>query len=390
MSMVSAFNGNQTGDTAFVAATGKQPKVKAYSYQSRSVNTSQYDVNIARLNAHTAAGGFLSLSVDVPNFANGGGAYNRSKTDISAVTSILQGGANYAAYCAWLDGLAGCLTTDLNNAPVMLRWYTESNGWIDNADIVIDSMTTDGTTVTVTTRTLHGFVANASFVQIVGAAPAAVNGCQLVSSIVSPTVFRFLAAGAITTQGTSCYLCTGFWWAGRDRSMYLNILVRQSTDYLNRVKGCHNVLWANCIYPYDGTNYWSSNQNNSDSTGSFGYENWWPGDDITDIAGLDYYNRNVNPAVPDLNNATFLSTTMYAASFANRNGRPTMFFEMGFDYAGKQQANFWTDKWLTPLKGMKNVVMAGWWNHDYIPANGDAAYASFQTAMADPVMVHLT
>lgn len=379
---------SNTGDASFVSATGKSALIKAWDFVPKSENAARYPAEVSRLVSHADAGGIIAIGLHTKNFATGRTCYDRSKTDITPVTSIKKGGANYAAWCAYLDELASFARDDLGGKPFILRLFHEANGWYDYVDKTITGMTTNGTTVTVNTQEAHNYSVG-TWVQVVGATPSSVAGNQYVTEIVSSTQFKYQSSGAITTQATTCYRCSGFWWAGRDRRADVMQVYRETVRYFQDA-GIHNILWSFNVYPFDGVNYWSTNPSGSDAFGTFDYLGWWPGSQFVDIGSTDYYNRSAVLADVTLSNQTLIDTVGALAAYTNSDGKPFGILEIGFDVAGKQKADFWTNDVMTPIKAsMSKTMMIGFWDQNYIPNSGDAAYPSFQAAMADPSVKHL-
>jgi len=391
--MMTAAGSSVAGDTAFAAAAGRQPLIKAWEYTPQADDPAGYAIQLARAKAHHAAGGIVGMSAHLKNYATGRSFYDRQKDDTATVASMLPGGANRAAFLAGMDALAATLTTDLVDAsgkliPVKFRFFHEMNGFFDYPTKAVASMTASAGVVTVTTTAPHGWgVGTTRWAQQVGAAPAAVAGAQFITATGAST-YTFNGS-TVTTPATGVYECSGFWWTGRDRQGDTVKLFRDAIDYLRNTKGCHNLIVEWNMYPYDGTNYISTNPNGSDAYGSWVYDPWYPGGNVIDSISLDYYDRSASVGAVSMANTTLALTAAGMRQIAERGGKLWGLAEIGFDHAGREKAGFWTADVLTPVKSTIKGCFLGLWDQNYVPVSGDAAYASFQAAMADPVMRHL-
>jgi hypothetical protein len=182
------------------------------------------------------------------------------------------------------------------------------------------------------------------------------------------------APGALTSA--TLYECSGFWWAGADRAADLVTLYKQTIAYLRDIKGVHNLLYSWCIYPFDGNLFTSSNP------ATYPYSNWWPGASWVDVVSIDYYGESAGGWGMD--KAALRSSMAFITDYADINGKPFMFAEIGFRDPGRAQVGLWDQKAIFQiLADYPQARVVAPWSSDTIPAPSDAGYPTFQGAFKD-------
>ena len=146
---------------------GRGAKILAWEFEKAA--SGKQAAGLAILQAHAAAGGIVGLHAHPDNFATGGNYQDRTGSPVAA---IKPGGANHAAYRAYLDDVAAFITSI--GAPVIYRPLHEMNGnwfWWNGADRAADLVlvwqdtvdylrTTKGLTNVLFSWNIHGAVGN--------------------------------------------------------------------------------------------------------------------------------------------------------------------------------------------------------------------------------------
>lgn len=414
---------------AMPARWGVRPAFLEYSYIPGSGAYGSAPIHaamVAALTTHANDGGIVGLNFHFPNFITTFDCYDRLRDDTACVDNLLASAGVSTEKTAWysyLDGIADTLNALVDSQgrkiPVAVRLFHESNGWHNyllNDDAnganqvetrTITSLTGSGTVLTAVMEArpapaAYNFsLAAGTYVQITGAS-AGYNGSYQVS-VCTPTgdpegqvstlsLVRSngsaVTAGAAAAPGT-LYATAGFWWAGRDRSANVMKLFNEAVRYIRVIRRVTNALFYTAPYPYDQyAVHWSSNEAQVDSIGrSFAYTNWHPGDENTDLQGIDYYHF-ATAYTADVSADSVLQASA-ARIKALSPGKPLFMGEIAAlsNGRGDTQAGFWTGY----VNGILAIGVAAnlLWDETFFPESTDPAGPSFQVMLDDPRCITL-
>lgn len=368
------------------AACGKYPVMLAWEWADPATQPVEYALMVSSLKAHYARGGICGVHFHFGSFLAGGSASDkdREKASFDEVTQIKASGTRITQYRATLDKIATFLNTDMvsgsTEIPVIVRLFHELNGWSDEPDQTISSMTTTGGFATANFSAPHGLVPG-DFLQVNSCTPTAYNGLRYISTVPSTTQVTFEQGGSpAALSGTGiAYKVVGFWWAGNDRAADLKIVWQETVTYLRDTKGVHNALYSWCPYTYDGILFVSSNP------ATYPYATWWPGNNFVDVVATDYYGENKGALNWGIDKDAFrASTRTLIRNYCDAQRKPFVFAELGYRVGG-DVANLWDELTFTPmLRDFPQCRAVSFWGPEFMGVAGTAAYAGFQAALADP------
>lgn len=371
---------------AIRVACGKYPVMLAWEWADPVSEPVEYALMVSSLKAHYGRGGICGVHFHFGSFLAGGydSDKDRKKATYAEVTQIKVGGSAVATYRLTLDKIANFLNTDMVvkgvKIPVVVRLFHELNGWADEPDQTISSMTTTGGFATPNFSAPHGLVPG-DFLQLNSCTPTAYNGLRYVSTVPSTTQVTFEQSGSpAALSGTGiAYKVVGFWWAGNDRSADLKIVWQETIAYLRDTKGVHNALYSWCPYPYDGILF------NSSNPATYPYATWWPGNDYVDIVAIDYYGENKGASNWGIDKDAFRnSTNTMIRNYCEAQRKPFVIAELGYRVGG-DVVNLWDELTFTPLlRDFTQCRAVSFWGPEFMGAPGTPAYAGFQAALADP------
>lgn len=157
-----------------------------------------------------------------------------------------------------------------------------------------------------------------------------------------------------------------FWWGGNNCTPdELRQLWHFTVSYLRDEKQVHNLLYAYNTDKFASAAAWLEK---------------YPGDEWTDIAGFDIYQRGNN----DSFSAEFGRMLSTLDSLAARHGKIPAVTEFG--YNGLPDSSWWTSTFLRTLQGHRVAYVMAWRNagdepgghHEfYVPYKGQASSADF-------------
>lgn len=367
-----------------------------------------YAQQVERMKAHYLAGGMCGSILHPPNFATGGDNFDRDKSDTSAVTSCLSpGGANLAAYRAWLDNIADFWNNDCVvvidgktvKIPLLIRTGGEANGWYDYPDMTVTSLTRAGTTATMVFVRGGNPMASAWTVgqrfQIRGASDVKWNRMHRATGVtIDPdgnggTVTFTITTGPASNPGgtITTYPAAGSWWAGADRASDFNLLVRQTIDYMRDVKGCNQVLWGSNLFTWNRITLSSDPATNAYSLWHTGMSNYF------DFVSIDLYQDEDPDHWPyiDFGHSDIVTKFKPFVDWCDTYGRPIFVYEFGGLVAGKKMSNFWSELCMGAFdKKFPRIAGAVFWSPAFLPDDNTPACDDFKRAMANPRYRYLT
>lgn len=405
---------------------GHTPGWIAWEYISPSKNALGYTAAVSKLKAHHEAGGIVGIHCHIDNFHQYTltpqkfvESYARDRSSKDAVACLrADSSVNTAAralWYTWLDEFSYFLNNDMVDSkgrkiPVIVRLFHEVNGFynylngegygsgytgsetlsITNVQVVGDQITftyaagLPDTFVPQRNDTIH--------VKGYTGASAVYNGFYRIYSLDSAnrTVTSVFYETPQAVTGTpTFYVCTGFWWAGADRADDVMVVYREAVNRIRTTNNVHNALYATCLYPYNGSMYWSSNPDGADKFGNqLAYSRWYPGNSYVDVVTSDWYDRGGMYSGITMDNPTFKSSSLRMRDA--HGSKPFLIAELGFDTVGKTEEGFWTRDFWNPLK--KNMPFYGgvsFWDDNYFPNVNDKAFQSFKDMLDDPALLTL-
>ena len=376
---------------ALEAACGKYPVMLAWEWADPDSQTVEYALMVSSLKAHYARGGICGMHFHFGSFLAGGSSSDkdREKASYDEVTQIKSTGTRVTQYRATLDKIANCLNNDMVSGgvkiPVILRIFHELNGWSDEPDQTISTMTTTGGFATANFSAAHGLVPG-DFIQVNSCTPTAYNGLRYISTTPTTTQVTFEQSGSpAALSGTGiAFKVVGMWWAGNDRAADLKIVWQETVAYLRDTKGVHNALYCWCPYTYDGILYASTNP------ATYPYATWYPGDSYVDIVATDYYGENKGASNWGIDKAAFRdSTNTLIRNYCQAKRKPFVVSELGYRVGGSI-ANLWDELTFTPLlRDFPQCRAVSFWGPEFMGVSGTVAYAGFQAALADERVIGL-
>jgi len=376
---------------ALEAACGKYPVMLAWEWADPDSAPVEYALMVSSLKAHYARGGICGMHFHFGSFLAGGSSSDkdREKASYDEVTQIKSTGTRVTQYRATLDKIANCLNNDMVvggvKIPIILRLFHELNGWSDEPDQTISTMTTTGGFATANFSAAHGLVPG-DFIQVNSCTPTAYNGLRYISTAPTTTQVTFEQSGSpAALSGTGiAFKVVGFWWAGNDRAADLKIVWQETVAYLRDTKGVHNALYCWCPYTYDGILYASTNP------ATYPYATWYPGDAYVDIVATDYYGEDKGASNWGIDKAAFRdSTNAIIRNYCQAKSKPFMVAELGYRVGGSI-ANLWDELTFTPLlRDFPQCRAVSFWGPEFMGVEGTAAYAGYQAALADDRVIGL-
>jgi mannan endo-1,4-beta-mannosidase len=169
-----------------------------------------------------------------------------------------------------------------------------------------------------------------------------------------------------------------FWWGRTHCSPEeYKALYRFTFDYLTNVKKQHNLLWA-----------WSPAEKHLDE-----FEQWYPGNDVVDIIGVDDYGSWYRENAVE----TMSANLRTLVERAEARGKIPVLAETGFE--ALKEERWFTEKLLAALKAdpaAKRIAYVLVWrnanaatdrpDHFYAPYAGHASEADFKAFRNDPLL----
>lgn len=355
-----------------------------------------YAEQVARANAHYAAGGMCGVIWHPDNLLTGGNNYDRDRDSYAAVTECLSpSGSVLSTYRARLDEFADSLNNDfvVNGVriPMLVRTAGEANGWYNYPDMSVTSLTRSGTTATLHFARGANPLANAWAIgvkfQIRGSADSKWNKLWTAASYVKDGdsnggTVTFTCAGNETSSpsGTiTCYPAAGAWWAGDDRAAALNTLIQQTIAYMRDTKGCNQLLWGPNLFTWNRI-YLSSNP------ATYPYSLWLSGmESYYDFISINLYQDEDPVAWPyiDFGHQAVVDGFQPFVDWCDQYQRPIMVYEVGAKIAGQTTGNFWSQECFDALdakyKRLSGVTL---WSKPWMPESGTVAASDFSGVMA--------
>ena len=165
-----------------------------------------------------------------------------------------------------------------------------------------------------------------------------------------------------------------FWWGGKNCTPdELKQLWHFTVSYLRDQKQVHNLLYAYNTDKFSDAAAWLER---------------YPGDEWTDVAGFDIYQRGNNESF----STEFGQMLTTLDSIAAVHGKIPALTEFG--YNGLPDSNWWTSTFLKTLEGHKIAYTMAWRNagdkpggqHEYyVPYKGQASSADFIKFFESPL-----
>jgi hypothetical protein len=165
-----------------------------------------------------------------------------------------------------------------------------------------------------------------------------------------------------------------FWWGGKNCTPdELKQLWHFTVSYLRDQKQVHNLLYAYNTDKFSDAAAWLER---------------YPGDEWTDVAGFDIYQRGNNESF----STEFGQMLTTLDSIALQHGKIPALTEFG--YNGLPDSNWWTSTFLKTLEGHKVAYTMAWRNagdkpggqHEYyVPYKGQASSADFIKFFESPL-----
>lgn len=357
-----------------------------------------YAEQVEKIKEHYRAGGMCGTIWHPNNILTGENNYDRDKSDYSAVTQCLSpSGSALAAYRAELDDFADMLNNDFVvdgvKIPLLIRTGGEANGWYDYPDMSVDSLTRSGTTATMHFsrggNPITGTWAVGAKIQIRGASDPKWNQMHLVTGYVldgdsngATVTFQIATSPVSSPSGTiTTYPSAGAWWAGADRAADLNLLTRQTIEYLRDVKGCNQLLWAPNLFTWNRI-YLSSNP------ATHPYSLWLDGmENYYDYVSINIYqDEPVSWGYCDFGHQSILDGFQPFVDWCNEHGKPILIYEFGAKYDGATTGDFWSRRCMSVFDNTNFRRLAGvvFWSPTFLPTDGTLAVADFQQATSNP------
>jgi Glycosyl hydrolase family 26 len=165
-----------------------------------------------------------------------------------------------------------------------------------------------------------------------------------------------------------------FWWGGKNCTPdELKQLWHFTVSYLRDQKQVHSLLYAYNTDKFSDATAWLER---------------YPGDEWTDVAGFDIYQRGNNESF----STEFGQMLTTLDSIALQHGKIPALTEFG--YNGLPDSNWWTSTFLKTLEGHKIAYAMAWRNagdkpggqHEYyVPYKGQASAADFVKFYESPL-----
>lgn len=386
----------QVNGNRLEALTGKKALLMApFMVSSGSAG---YVEQVARTKDHYLAGGMCGAIWHPDNLLTGGNNYDRDRDSYAAITECLSpSGSELARYRSRLDAFADSLNNDFVvngiKIPLLVRTAGEANGWYDYPDMSVTRLTRSAQTATMHfTRGVlplaNAWTVGAKF-QIRGASDSRWNKLWVAASWAkdgdsSGGTVTFACAGNETSSpaGTiTTYPAAGAWWAGADRAASLNLLIRQTIEYLRDVKGCNQLIWGPNLFTYNRI-YLSSNP------ATYPYTLWLDGmESYYDFVSVNLYQDEDPVSWPyiDFGHQSIVDGFKPYVDWCNAHGKPIFIYEFGAKIAGQSMADFWTSKCFSAFdEKFPRLAGAALWSPTFMPTDGTPAVADFQSALANP------